>query len=126
MTIRGRSLVWLVVVFLFLAGQTCLLPKASGASTTPDDRGHAHSAQSSVPAPSSSDGHNHEHGPGVSAHCVDSAVGHVVTPRAPVAATILAASAATVHLPRVAVRTFDAPVDVGGPPLFLLHASLLI
>jgi hypothetical protein len=123
--IRCRSLLAVVVGFLFLAGQTCVLPIPGSASTTVE-HGDAHAARSAAPAPSSTDGHDHEHGASMSAHCVDSAVSHGSAPRPPVIATTLEPYAPVGLLPGVAVRTLDTPPDVGGPPLFLLHAALLI
>jgi hypothetical protein len=123
--IRCRSLLAVVVGFLFLAGQTCVLPIPGSASTTAE-HGDAHAARSAAPAPSSTDGHDHEHGSTMSAHCVDSAVSHAAAPRAPAMATILVPYTPVALLPEVAVRTLDTSADVGGPPLFLLHAALLI
>jgi hypothetical protein len=126
MTVRGRSLLAVVVVaFLFLAGQTCVLPIPGSASPT-DEHRDAHAARSAAPAPSSGDGHDHEHGPGTTLHCADSASGSGASPRAPVGATVLVRYTPVAFLPQVAVRTRDIVADVGGPPLFLLHAALLI
>ena len=41
-------------------------------------------------------------------------------------ATILVRYTPVTLLPQVAALTLDTPADVGGPPLFLLHAALLI
>jgi hypothetical protein len=125
MTVIDRSLLAVVVAFLFLAGQTCVLP-AHGSSTPIDEHSHGHVAHSAAPAPGSPDGHDHEHAPGMSAHCVDSAVGHTSASRASVVVTILVRHAPVAFLPEAAARALDAPADVGGPPLFLLHAALLI
>jgi hypothetical protein len=62
----------------------------------------------------------------VSAHCADSAVGSASAARAPVVSTILVPCSLAVLAPRTAVRTLELFADVGGPPRFLLHASLLI
>jgi hypothetical protein len=125
MRVRGRSLLAVVVAFLFLAGQTCVLPIPGSASTT-DEHRDAHAARSAAPAPGGADGHDHEHGPGTSLHCADSASGSGASPRAPVGATILVRYTPVALSLQVAVRTRDVSADVGGPPLFLLHAALLI
>lgn len=123
MTVRGRSLIAVVVAFLFLAGQTCVLPMPSAASITAEDRDHTQPA-AQAPAPSSADGDHHD--PSVSAHCADSAVGSASAARAPVVSTILVPCSLAVLAPRTAVRTLELFADVGDPPRFLLHVSLLI
>ena len=121
--IRRRSLLAVVVGFLFLAGQTCVLPIPGSASTIAE-HGDAHAARSAAPTSSSTDGHDHDSGSSV--HCADSATGKGASPRAPVGSTIRVRYTPVALLPQVAVRTLDTPADVGGPPLFLLHAALLI
>jgi hypothetical protein len=125
MTVRSRSLLAVVVAFLFLAGQTCVLPIPGSASTT-DEEHDAHAAPSAASASSSTDGHDHEHDSGSSVHCADSATGNGASPRAPIVSTILARYTPVAPLLQVVGRTLDAPADVGGPPLFLLYAALLI
>jgi hypothetical protein len=111
---------------LFLAGQTCVLPIPASASTAIDEHNETHAAHSAAPAPSSGDGHDHGHAPGMAAHCADSAVGHASAHRAPIASEISVRPTLIVLLLRAAPRPLEAPPDVGGPALFLLHTALLI